>query len=755
MATDTTAPSAPPDEVDLRQALETRYLSYALSTITQRALPDARDGLKPVHRRILHAMRLLRLEPGQGYKKSARVVGDVIGKFHPHGEQSIYDALVRLAQDFALRYPLVDGQGNFGNIDGDSAAAMRYTESRMTTVSARLMEGMAEDAIDFRPTYDGEDEEPIVLPSNFPNLLANGSTGIAVGMATSVPPHNVAELCDAALYIIKENRNASAEDLMRFVKGPDFPTGGILVESHASIVQSYSTGRGSFRLRARWHPEDKGRGVYQIIVTEIPYGVQKDKLVAQIADLLLAKKLPLLKDVRDESADDIRLVLEPRAGTVDAIILMEQLFRLSELEQRIPLNLNVLDMGTTPKVMNLAEALKAWLNHRKVVLVRRTQHRLEQIAKRLEVLEGYLVAYLNLDEVIKIIREEDDGKAVLMARFGLTDGQAEAILNMRLRSLRKLEEIEIRSEHKSLTEEKGQLEALLANEKKQWGEIARQVEELRAEFPLFLDDGKTPHPIGGRRTIIEDAPETDYEEVTAAFVEREPITVILSEKGWIRAIKGHNAEADERGFKTGDRLKLMIRAETTDKLLLLSTGGKVFTLAGDRLPGGRSQGEPVRLMVDIDEGHDIVDLFVYRPGGKRIVASRAGNGFVVGEDELIANTRKGKQVLNVSGTDEARAIVPAAGDHVAIIGENRKMLLFPLSQLPEMTRGKGVRLQKYKDGGVADLKTFTRDEGLSWTDSSGRTFVKTAAELADWFGERAQAGRQPPNGFPRNNRFTG
>ncbi|MHB1109218.1 MAG: DNA topoisomerase IV subunit A [Devosia sp.] len=733
--------------IDLRKALEERYLSYALSTITQRALPDARDGLKPVHRRILHAMRLLHLDPDQGYKKSARIVGDVIGKFHPHGDQSIYDALVRLAQDFALRYPLVDGQGNFGNIDGDSAAAMRYTESRMTDVATRLLEGIAENAVAFRPTYDGEDEEPIVLPSNFPNLLANGSTGIAVGMATSVPPHNVAELCDAALHLIM-NPAATPAELMHFVPGPDFPTGGILVESPASIANAYATGRGSFRLRARWHTEETGRGVYLIVVTEIPYGIQKSRLVEKIAELLLGKKLPLLKDVRDESADDIRLVLEPRARTVDPVILMEQLFRLSDLEVRVPLNLNVLDKGTTPKVMSLGEALAAWLQHRKVVLVRRSRHRLDQIARRLEVLAGYIIAYLNLDEVIRIIREEDDAKASLIAAFSLSEPQAEAILNMRLRSLRKLEEIELRKEHQALTEEKGHLDALLVSEKKQWGEITTQITELRKAYG-------PESPLGKRRTDFAQAPDADHEEISTALIEREPVTVILSEKGWIRAIKGHAAEIDEKGFKTGDRLKLSIKAETTDKLLMLTTGGKVHTLFPDKLPGGRSQGEPVRLMVDIEEGQDIVDLFVYRPGQRRIVSSDVGNGFIVLEDELIANTRKGKQVLNVSGTEEARLIAPVAGDTVAVIGENRKLLVFPLAQLPEMSRGKGVRLQKYKDGGVSDLKTFEAAAGLTWTDSSGRTFTKSMGELAEWLGERAQAGRQPPNGFPRNNKFTG
>jgi topoisomerase-4 subunit A len=754
----------PPDDqriVDLKQALEERYLSYALSTITQRALPDARDGLKPVHRRIIHAMRLLRLDPNQGYKKSARIVGDVIGKFHPHGDQSIYDALVRLAQDFALRYPLVDGQGNFGNIDGDSAAAMRYTESRMTDVATRLLEGITENAIDFRPTYDGEDEEPTVLPSNFPNLLANGSTGIAVGMATSVPPHNLVELCNAALKLIY-NPAATTEELIHqdlsappsmddLIRGPDFPTGGQLVESRSSIVQSYETGRGAFRHRAIWEKEEKGRGVYQIVVTKIPYGVQKSRLVEKIAELLLAKKLPLLKDVRDESADDIRVVLEPRAGTVDANVLMEQLFRLSDLEVRVPLNMNVLDHGTVPRVMSLQGVLRAWLEHRKDVLVRRTGYRLEQIARRLEVLEGYIVAFLNLDEVIRIIREEDDAKASLIKRFKLTDNQAEAILNMRLRSLRKLEEIELRTEHKTLTEEQGHLNALLASDRKQWGEITRQIGDLKKVY----GEGTK---IGKRRTDFADAPDADLaEESFAAMIEREPVTVILSEKGWIRAMKGHATDIDEKSFKTGDRLKLFVHAETTDKLLLLSTGGKVYTLTPDKLPGGRSQGEPVRLMVDIEEGQDLVDLFVYRPGQKRIIASDVGNGFIVPEDELVANTRKGKQVLNVSGSEEARIIAPMTGNRLAVIGNNRKLLIFnpfdEASPVPEMSRGKGVRLQKYKEGQLSDLKAFDSREGLTWTDSSGRNFTKPLSELADWLGERAQAGRIAPNGFPRNNKF--
>ncbi len=752
------ADTLPPDGedkrvVDLRQALEERYLSYALSTITQRALPDARDGLKPVHRRILHGMRLLRLDPDGAYKKSAKVVGDVMGSFHPHGDQSIYDALVRLAQDFAMRYPLADGQGNFGNIDGDGAAAMRYTETRMTDVAMRLMEGIGEDAVDFKPTYDGSGEEPVVLPSNFPNLLANGSQGIAVGMATSVPPHNVAELCDAALHLIM-NPAATTAELMHFVPGPDFPTGGILVESATSIANSYETGRGSFRLRARWVREDKGRGVYQIVVTEIPYGVQKSKLVEKIAELLLAKKLPLLKDIRDESADDVRLVIEPRAGTVDPVILMEQLFKLTDLEQRISLNMNVLDRGIVPRVMSLKEAIVAWLEHRKDVLVRRTRHRLAEIARRLEVLDGYIIAYLNLDEVIRIIREEDDAKASLIATFNLTEVQAEAILNMRLRSLRKLEEIELRSEHSSLTEEQGHLDALLASERKQWGEITTQINELKKAYPAQQADG-TRHPVWGRKTDFDTPTEIDHEEVASAMIEREPITVILSEKGWIRAVKGHTSDVDDKGFKTGDRLKLLVHAQTTDKLLLLSTGGKVFTLGGDRLPGGRSQGEPVRLMVDMEEGQDILDLFVYRPGSKRVAASRKGDGFVVAEDDLVANTRKGKQVLNLPATEEARLLARVEGDMVAVVGENRKLLVFPLEQLPEMGRGKGVRLQRYKDGGLSDLKTFPSDD-RPHLDRFLRPHLHKANGRAGRMARRPRH-RRPPgaDGFPAQQQVRG
>ncbi|MCB1518049.1 MAG: DNA topoisomerase IV subunit A, partial [Hyphomicrobiaceae bacterium] len=638
-------------------------------------------------------------------------------------------------------------QGNFGSIDGDAAAAYRYTEARMTDVAARLLEGITENAVNFRPTYDGEAEEPEVLPANFPNLLANGASGIAVGMATSIPPHNVAELCAAALHLI-HHPDATAHELMQFVPGPDFPTGGILVEARSEIEKAYETGRGAFRLRARWEVEKTTNGTYLIVVTEIPYGVQKSRLVEKVAELLLARKLPLLKDIRDESAEDIRLVLEPRSRTVDANVLMESLFRTTELENRFSLNMNVLDKGVVPRVMSLGEVLKAWLQHRKEVLVRRSQYRLDQIEKRLEVLSGYLIAYLNLDEIIRIIREEDEPKAVMMAKFGLTDGQAEAILNMRLRSLRKLEEIEIRSEHKKLSEEKEHLEALLASDRRQWGAITTQITDLQKAYSKDTE-------IGRRRTEIGELPAVDDIDFDIALIEKEPVTIVLSEKGWIRALKGHNVDTASLQYKAGDAYKLEVKCETTDKLLMLTTSGRVYTLGADKLPGGRGHGEPVRLMVDVEEGHDIVDLFTHQQGAKRLMASRVGNGFIVAEDDLIANTRKGKQVLNVSGADEAAFCIPVTGDQVAIVGDNRKMLIFPLEQLPEMGRGKGVRLQKYKDGGVSDLKTFSADDGLVWTDSSGRNFTKPMSELGEWIGERAQAGRMRPNGFPRNNRFKG
>ena len=733
------------EPVDLKSALEERYLAYALSTIMHRALPDVRDGLKPVHRRILHAMRILRLDPDEAYKKCARIVGDVIGKFHPHGDQAVYDALVRLAQDFSMRYPLVDGQGNFGNIDGDNAAAYRYTEARMTDVAVELLEGIDEDAVDFRPTYNEEDEEPAVLPGAFPNLLANGASGIAVGMATSIPPHNAAELCDAALHLI-EHPNATVEKLVGMVPGPDFPTGGTIVDDRASIVEAYATGRGGFRVRARWEKEERGRGAWVIAVTEMPYQVQKSRLIEKIAELLIARKLPLLEDVRDESAEDIRVVLTPKSRSVDPGVLMESLFKLTDLESRIPLNMNVLSRGRVPGVLSLRGVLREWLDHRKEVLLRRSRHRLGRIGRRLEVLGGYLVAYLNIDEVIGIVREEDEPKKVMMARFRLSDVQAEAILNMRLRALRKLEEIGIRKEFDALTEEKRVIKALLASDDKQWRMIARQIGEVKKKF-----GGDTEQ--GARRTDFGEAPDHDVEAIQQAMIEKEPITVVVSEKGWLRAMKGHLSDFAALSFKEGDRLKLAFHALTTDKVLIFTTGGKVYTIGADRLPGGRGQGEPVRIIVDMDNDQDIVTAFVHDPERKLLVVSYAGNGFVVAEKDVVANTRKGRQVMNVKAPDEARNCVAAAGDHLAIVGENRKLLIFPLADIPQMTRGKGVRLQKYRDGGVRDVKTFTLAEGLAWLDSADRTFTRPAKELAEWMGARAGAGRMAPKGFPRSGRF--
>lgn len=737
-------PDTPDQEVNLREALEERYLAYALSTIMHRALPDVRDGLKPVHRRLLYAMRQLKLDPKSGFKKSARIVGDVMGRYHPHGDQAIYDALVRLSQEFAQRYPLAEGQGNFGNIDGDNAAAMRYTETRLTEIAQRLLDGIDEDTVDFRETYDGEEREPVVLPSNFPNLLANGANGIAVGMATSIPPHNVGELCTAALHLIK-HPNTTAAKMVEMVPGPDFPTGGVVVESKESIQEAYATGRGGFRLRARWEKEDAGRGGWQIVVTEIPYQVQKAKLIERIADQLLARKLPLLDDIRDESAEDVRLVLVPKSRNVDPEHLMESLFKVSDLETRVPLNLNVLSAGQVPGVMSLREALQAWLDHRKVVLVRRSEFRLDKIQKRLDILAGYLIAYLNLDEVIRIIREEDEPKAFMMKAFELTDTQAEAILNMRLRALRKLEEIEIRKEHKDLKVEEKKIKALLKSDEAQWKTIANEISDLKKEYGPKTD-------LGRRRSMLSEAP--ILEDVPLeAMIEKEPITVVCSEKGWIRALKGHVESAGDLKYKEGDRERFVFHAQTTDKILMFATDGRFYTIPADRLPGGRGNGQPVRFFVDMEEGHDVVALFIHKPDRKLIVASRTGHGFIVREDELVALRRRGKLTLNVSGENEAVACAVADGDHVAVIGENRKLILFPIAEVPEMARGKGVRLQKYKDGGLGDVKTFSVKEGLTIFDRAGRARTFAKAELKEWFGARAQAGRLPPKGFPRGEKF--
>jgi len=725
-------------DAPLGRALSERYLSYALSTIMSRSLPDVRDGLKPVHRRLLYAMRELKLDPNSGFKKCARIVGDVMGKFHPHGDQSIYDALVRLAQDFAQRYPLVDGQGNFGNVDGDNPAAMRYTEARMTAIAEAMLAGIDQDAVDFRPTYDGEEQEPVVLPAAFPNLLANGAAGIAVGMATNVPPHNVGELCDALLHLIKFP-NAGIDKLLSFVPGPDFPTGGVLVEPAASIREGYLIGRGGFRLRARWTKEEGKRGVYVVVVTEIPYQVRKSALVEKIAELLQQKKLPLLADVRDESAEDVRLVLEPRSGKVDPALLMEHLFKLTDLEVRIGLNLNVLDADQTPRVMSLAEALRAFLDHRHVVLQRRTRHRVAQIERRLEILDVYLIAYLNLDEVIRIIREEDEPQAVLMRTFSLSETQVEAILNMRLRSLRKLEEMELRTEHKQLKGERAELNALLKDEGRRWAKIADEVRETKKRFA------------DPRRTELTEAPAV-VDLAPEAFIEREPVTVICSQKGWIRAIRGHVQDGPDVKYKDGDRGRFWLHAETTDRLLVFATNGRFYTLPCDKLPGGRGHGEPIRLMIDLANDDEIVEMHVHRPGAKLLVAASDGRGFVLTEDEALAQTRAGKQALNVAGDVEAAVCVPAEGDHVAVVGQNRKMAIFPLSELPEMSRGRGVTLQKYKDGGLSDVRVFTLAEGLKWAAGPGRE--RTETDLADWLGKRAQAGRVVPKGFPKNNRFS-
>jgi topoisomerase-4 subunit A len=732
-------------EIALRDALEERYLAYALSTIMHRALPDARDGLKPVHRRILYGMRLLRLDPGATFKKSAKIVGDVMGNFHPHGDQAIYDALVRLAQDFASRYPLIDGQGNFGNIDGDNPAAYRYTEARMTEVARLLLDGIDEDAVDFRPNYDGQSTEPVVLPGAFPNLLANGAQGIAVGMATSIPPHNAHEICDAALFLI-DNPNARAKTLLKYIKGPDFPTGGVVVDPPNMIAEAYATGRGSFRVRAKWTKEETGRGTYQIIVTEIPWLVQKQRLIERMAELYNEKKLPLVNEFRDESTEDVRIVIEPKSRTVDPGILMESLFKLTELESRIGLNMNVLSKGKVPKVMDLAEVLTEWLDHRREVLIRRSRHRLAGIEHRLEVLGGLLVAYLNLDKVIKIIRTEDEPKPVLMKTFKITDVQADAILNMRLRNLRKLEEMEIKREDKDLRVEKAGIEKLLRSEKEQWSTVAGQIKEVRDKF-----SNKTP--LGKRRTTFADAPEHDEAAIEEAMVVREPITVVVSEKGWIRALRGHQTDLSGVAFKTDDALMFAFPAETTSKILVFATNGRFYTLDASKLPGGRGHGEPVRLFIELEQNDDVVSVFPFHSGRKFIVASTTGRGFVVPEAECLANTRKGKQVLNLKPGEKAAAINTVEGELVASIGENRKMVIFPIEQVPEMARGAGVRLQRYKDGSLSDVTTFKAGDGLTWIDSAGRSFTMSMKELSDWRGNRADAGRLAPKGFPKNNHF--
>ncbi len=728
-------------DVQLAEELSKRYLSYAMSTIVSRSLPDVRDGLKPVHRRLLYAMRQLHLDPKSGFKKCARVVGDVIGKYHPHGDSAVYGAMVRLAQDFSVRYPLVDGQGNFGNIDGDGAAAMRYTEARLTEFAIAMMEGLNDNAVDFMETYDGEESEPVVMPSMVPNLLCNGSAGIAVGMATNIPPHNLSEVCDALLYLI-ENPECEIEPLVRKIKGPDFPTGGYIIDKFENILDAYRQGKGVFRIRAKWEKEDLGHGQYQIVITEIPYMVPKAKLVEKIASLLLEKKIPLLSDIRDESSHDIRIVLEPKSRLVDAGLLMEHLFKQTDLESRFNLNMNVLDSDGVPRVMSIKEVLREFLNHRHTVLIRRTNYRLEKINYRLEILSGYLIAYLNLDRIIQIIREEDDPKAVMMKEFKLTDNQSEAILNMKLRSLRKLEESQIREEYDELSEEKAGLEELLGDEGKRWLAIAAEIRQMKEKF------GKKT-ALGRRRTEFSEVAE-EIEVPLEALIEKEPITVILSQKGWIRSLKGHVSLTDEFKFKDDDALQIALHAQTTDKLVIMDSSGKFFNVAANEIPSGRGFGQPLRLMIDVANNDEVVSMFVFEPKASYLIASKRGYGFIIDENHIIAQTRNGRKIMNVSEGDAAMFCLKVTGDMVAIVGDNRKLLVFKSEEIPTLARGRGVGLQKYKDGGLSDIQFFNEADGFSFNRSGG---VSTEKELLTWLGHRAQVGKLVPFGFPKNNKF--
>ena len=728
-------------DVQLGEELSKRYLSYAMSTIVSRSLPDVRDGLKPVHRRLMYAMRQLHLDPKNGYKKCARVVGDVIGKYHPHGDSAVYGAMVRLAQDFSVRYPLVDGQGNFGNIDGDGAAAMRYTEARLTEFAMSLMEGLNDDAVDFADTYDGEDSEPTVMPAMVPNLLCNGSMGIAVGMATNIPPHNLSEVSDALLYLI-ENPDCDDEPLVRRLKGPDFPTGGTIVDSFETILNNYKQGKGSFRIRAKWTTEDLGHGQYQIVVTEIPYQVIKSKLIEKIAELLLNKKLPFLSDIRDESAQDVRIVLEPKNRTIDPVMLMEQLYRQTDMEAKFNLNMNVLDLDGVPRVMSIKEVLHDYLVHRNAVLLRKTNYRLSKINARLEILEGYLTAYLNLDEIIRIIREENEPKAVMMAEFKLTDNQAEAILNMKLRNLRKLDEQEINDEHADLLSERAELEILVHDEQKRWQKVAEEIKATKEKF------GKKT-ALGKRRTEFAEAP-ADVEVPLEAMIEKEPITVILSEKGWIRCLKGHADLNDEFKFKDEDSLLFAIHAQTTDKIVLLDTKGKFFSISANDVPSGRGFGQPVRLMIDLANSDQVTAMFVYDKEQKYLIASDKGYGFIVDENHILAQTRNGRKLMNVADNENVIFCLPMTGDYVAIVGENRKLLVFKAEEIPTMARGHGVLLQKYKDGTISDIQIFKGEEGFSYNRAGG---ISTEKDLITWLGHRAQVGKLVPFGFPRNNKF--
>ena len=728
-------------DVHLAEELSTRYLSYAMSTIVSRSLPDVRDGLKPVHRRLLFAMRQLHLDPKSGYKKCARVVGDVIGKYHPHGDSAVYGAMVRLAQDFSVRYPLVDGQGNFGNIDGDGAAAMRYTEARLTEFAMALMEGLNENAVDFRETYDGEEDEPVVMPSMVPNLLCNGSAGIAVGMATNIPPHNLSEVCDALLYLI-DNPDCEIEPLVHRLKGPDFPTGGVVIDKFESILNTYKDGRGVFRIRAKWEKEDLGHGQYQIVVKEIPYQVVKSKLIEKIAELLFNKKIPLLADVRDESSHDVRIVLEPKNRTVDANLLMEHLFKQTELESRFNMNMNVLDSEGVPHVLDIKQVLKEFLNHRHIVLQRRAQYRLDKINARLEILSGYLIAYLNLDEIIRIIREEDEPKAVMMKEFKLTDNQAEAILNMKLRSLRKIEETEIKQEFDDLSSEKGELEALLGDEAKRWEALGNEIKLVKDKF------GKKT-ALGRRRTEFAEAP-ADIEMPLEVLIEKEPITIILSQKGWIRCLKGHVDLNEDFKFKDDDALQTAIHAQTTDKIIIFDTAGKFYTFPANDIPSGRGFGQPLRLMIDLGIADSVCTLFAFEAGAKYVIASNTGRGFIVDENHIIAQTRTGRKIMILAEGEVAAFCRKVTGDTIATIGENRKLLVFKIEEIPSMARGRGVTLQKYKEGNMSDMQIFNAADGFIYNRAGG---TKTETELLTWFGHRAQIGKLAPFGFPKSNKF--
>ena len=726
--------------VQLAEELGKRYLSYAMSTIVSRSLPDVRDGLKPVHRRLLYAMRQLHLDPKSGFKKCARVVGDVMGKYHPHGDSAVYGAMARLAQDFSVRYPLVDGQGNFGNIDGDGPAAMRYTEARLTEFAIALMDGLNDDAVDFMDTYDGEESEPVVMPAMVPNLLCNGSSGIAVGMATNIPPHNLSEICDALLYLI-DNPECEIKPLVKLIKGPDFPTGGYIVDPFESIVNTYTQGKGVFRIRAKWEKEDLGHGQYQIVIKEIPYLVPKAKLVEKIASLLIDKKIPLLNDIRDESAHDVRIVLEPKNRQVDASLLMEHLFRQTDLESRFNLNMNVLDSDGVPRVMSIKEVLSEFLRHRHNVLIRRTKYRLEKINYRLEILNGYLIAYLNLDRIIEIIREENEPKSIMIKEFNLTDNQAEAILNMKLRSLRKLEENQIQEEFETLSEEKNNLEELLNNEKKRWQTIAVEIKQIKEKF------GKKT-ALGRRRTEFSEVEETEVP--LEVLVEKEPITVILSQKGWIRCLKGHLDLNDNFKFKDDDALQIALHAQTTDKLVIMDSSGKIFNIPANEIPSGKGFGQPLRLMIDIANNDDVSTMFVFEPKASYLVASQKGYGFIIDENHIIAQTRNGRKIMNIAAGDKALFCLKVAGNMVAIVGDNRKLLIFKTEEIPTLVRGRGVCLQKYRDAKLADIQFFNEEDGFSFNRSGG---ISTEKELLTWLGHRAQVGKQVPFGFPKNNKF--